>query len=222
VEKGGTISVMMDHREVNEDLRQTLLLDPTVHLEINALRTGDFLINDLLLVERKTFRDFVSSIKDGRIFKQAARLASNSKPSLIILEGTSQDIKSSGMKREAIQGALICLSMKFRIPVLRSLSPIETGKLMIAAYHQLTTFNRHLPYRPSPFKRDGKLKQQVFILQGLPGVGPSRAKLLLDRFDSLRAVFNASVSDMKVAKGIGTYTAEQIYSVLHERFLAYL
>ena len=66
----------MDHREVNKDLRQTLLLDPTVHLEISALRTGDFLINDLLLVERKTFRDFVSSIKDGRIFNQAARLAS--------------------------------------------------------------------------------------------------------------------------------------------------
>ncbi len=52
---------------------------------------------------------------------------------------------------------------------------------MIAAYHQLTTFNGHAPYRPSSFKRDGKLKQQVFILQGLPGVGPARAKLLLDK-----------------------------------------
>ena len=48
--------------EVNETLRQTLLMEPSVKLEINTLKTGDFLINDLLLVERKTFRDFVASI----------------------------------------------------------------------------------------------------------------------------------------------------------------
>jgi ERCC4-type nuclease len=91
-----TIRIMMAYREVNEDLRQTLLLDPSVHLEINALRTGDFLINDLLLVERKTFRDFVSSIKDGRIFKQAVRLASNSKPNLIILEELRRTSNQAG------------------------------------------------------------------------------------------------------------------------------
>jgi len=66
------------------------------------------------------------------------------------------------------------------------------------------------------------IKLHDWHLQGLPGVGPARAKLLLDKFDSLNAVFNASISDMKVAKGIGTYTAEKIYSVLHERLPAYL
>jgi len=176
----------------------------------------------MLLVERKTFKDFVSSIKDGRIFKQAARLASGSNPNLIILEGTSQDIKSTEMKREAIQGALICLSVKFRIPVLRSLSPEETGKLMIAADHHLTGFNRHFPYRPSPFKRNAKLKQQIFMLQGLPCVGSARARLLLDRFGSLNAIFNASISELKATKGIGKYTAERISSVLHEGIPRYL
>ena len=140
----------MDHREVNETLRQTLLIEPAVQLEINTLKTGDFLINDLLLVERKTFKDFVTSIKDGRIFKQAARLASDSNRSVIILEGTSQDIKSTEMKREAIQGALICLSTKFRIPVLRSLSPEETGKLMIAAYRQCTEYKKAIALPPFP------------------------------------------------------------------------
>jgi len=41
VEKGDRIIVKMDHREVNEELRQTLLIDPSVHLEINTLKTGD-------------------------------------------------------------------------------------------------------------------------------------------------------------------------------------
>ena len=216
MEKGDTIRIIMDHREVNETLRQTLLIEPAVRLEINTLKTGDFLINDLLLVERKTFKDFVASIKDGRIFKQAARLASDSNRSVIILEGTSQDIKSTEMKREAIQGALICLSMKFRIPVLRSLSPEETGKLMIAAYRQCTEYKKQLLYRHSPYKINNKLKQQIFILQGLPGVGPARAKKLLDRFGSLNAVFTASICDLIEVDCVGKYTAERICSVLRE------
>lgn len=216
METGGTIRIIMDHREVNETLKQTLLIEPSVRLEVSTLKTGDFLINDLLLVERKTFKDFVASIKDGRIFEQAARLSSGTKRNLIILEGTSQDIKSTEMKREAIQGALICLSMKFRIPVLRSVSPEETGKLMIAAYHQSTNCKRHLAYRPSPYKRNNKFKQQIFILQGLPSVGPAKAKMLLDKFGSLNAVFTASISDLREVVGVGKYTAERICSVLHE------
>ena len=209
----------MDHREVNETLKQTLLCDPSVSLEISTLKTGDFQINDLLLIERKTFRDLVASIKDGRIFQQASRLSSASEHNLIILEGTSQDIKSTEMKREAIQGALICLSLKFRIPILRSLSPDETGKLMIRAWQQLADLKngkRHFPYRPASYKRNNKLKQQIFILQGLPGVGPAKAKMLLDKFGSLQAIFSASISELKKADGVGKYTAEQICSVLHE------
>ena len=70
------IKILMDHREVNEVLRQTLLAEASVNLEVGTLKTGDFLMNDLLLIERKTFRDLVASIKDGRIFQQASRLTS--------------------------------------------------------------------------------------------------------------------------------------------------
>lgn len=214
----------MDHREMNEILKQTLRCNPSVSLEISTLKTGDFLINDLLLVERKTFRDMVASIKDGRIFQQASRLTSASEHNLIILEGVSQDIKSTRMKREAIQGAMICLSLKFRIPILRSISPEETGKLMIGAYQQLAeckNSKRHLPSRPASFKRNNKFMQQIFILQGLPGVGPAKAKMLLDKFGTLKAIFSASISDLKETDGVGKYTAEQICSVLHEDIQLY-
>ena len=76
IEKKEVIKIIMDHREVNEVLRQTLLAEASVNLEVGTLKTGDFLMNDLLLIERKTFRDLVASIKDGRIFQQASRLTS--------------------------------------------------------------------------------------------------------------------------------------------------
>lgn len=216
MEKDDAIRVIMDYREVNETLRQALLREPSVSLEINTLKTGDFQIGDLLLVERKTFKDFAASIKSGRIFEQAKRLASGSIANLLILEGTVEDIRSTEMKREAIQGALVCLSMKFQIPVLRSLSPEETAKLMIAAYRQLTGCKRHSPYRPSLHKRKDKFSQQIFVLQGLPGIGPAKAKMLLDKFGTLNSIFTASISELKEVDGVGKYTAEQICFLLYE------
>ena len=202
---------------MNEVLKQTLLAESSINLEFGTLKTGDFLVNDLLLIERKTFPDLVASIKDGRIFQQASRLTSAAEHFLIILEGTSDDIKSARMKRDAIQGALICISLKFRIPILRSISPVETCKLMVSAYQQLAKCEngrRYLPYRPALYKKDNKFKRQIFMLQGLPGVGPAKAKMLLDKFGSLKAIFSASISELKEADGVGKHTAAQIYAIL--------
>lgn len=224
MEKESVIKITMDHREVNEILKSTLLNEPGVILETGTLKTGDFFINDFLLIERKTFSDLVASIKDGRIFQQAFRLTAFAKHTLIIIEGTSQDIKSTAMKREAIQGALICLSLKFRIPILRSISPEESAKLMIRSYQQIAhapAIKKQLPYRPSIPKRNYKFKRQIYILQGLPGIGPAKAKILLDRFGTLQSIFSASLSDLEKVAGIGKYTAGKIFSIVNDDIQPY-
>ncbi len=218
------IEILIDYRESNQALKEALHCNPIVNLKTGILKTGDFLINNLLLVERKTMKDLVASIKDGRIFQQASKLASSSKYSMIILEATSGDIQNLKMKREAIQGTLICLSLKFRIPIIRSTSPEETGKLLILAYQQIINhkqYQRNYRNRPGPFKRNNKYKQQIYVLQGLPGIGPSRAKLLLEKFRTLNAIFSASPSDLEKIPGIGSYISKKITSVLNEGIMAY-
>jgi ERCC4-type nuclease len=42
---------------------------------MGRLAAGDYLIDDEVLVGRKTVGDFVASLIDGRLFPQAARLA---------------------------------------------------------------------------------------------------------------------------------------------------
>lgn len=170
------MTILMDFREaMNRQLVTALRSHPGVELETTTLKTGDFLIDNILLIERKTFTDFVLSIKDGRLFRQAVRLANAKKVTTMILEGTSGDIKAIGMKREALQGALICLSLKFNLPVLRSMSPKETAWLIVASAGQCKSTRRpekfHFPVRLPP-------KEQIFInnsslsCKGFPGSVP--------------------------------------------------
>ena len=55
------------------------------------------------------------------------------------------------------------------------------------------------------------------MLQGLPGVGPERAKRLLDEFGSVESVLAANIDDLTTVDGIGLTTAEAIRWVVSER-----
>ena len=71
-------------------------------------------------------------------------------------------------------------------------------------------------YRP---KR--KRARQLFLLQGLPGVGPARAARLLERFGSVQAVVTASADDLATVDGIGEKTAERMRWAVQEPVVEY-
>ena len=52
-------------------------------------------------------------------------------------------------------------------------------------------------------------------LLNIPGVGPTRRRLLLERFGSLAGVKSASVSELATVPGFSTRLAEQVLSHLH-------
>jgi len=54
-------------------------------------------------------------------------------------------------------------------------------------------------------------------LLNIPGVGPRRRRLLLERFGSLAGVKSASVSELATVPGFSTRLAERILSHLHEQ-----
>ncbi len=59
------------------------------------------------------------------------RLANSTFTGVLILEGTVSDTVDMGMTREAMQGALITVSIILGIPVLRSKAPSETARLIV-------------------------------------------------------------------------------------------
>jgi ERCC4-type nuclease len=207
--------VEIDDRETDGRVGAALAAMPGVDVRRTRLPVGDFRVGGGLVVERKSALDFLASLKDGRLFRQAFRMSGIEEPAILILEGSGRELMSTGMRRESIQGTLITLGLIYRIPVLRSLDPEETARLMIYAASQWRRMEMGLGRGPK-FKARGKRRAQMRVLKGLPGVGPVRARALLDSFGSIAALVNADASRLADVDGIGQRTAEAIRGVLEE------
>ena len=66
-------------------------------------------------------------------------------------------------------------------------------------------------YRPK-----GKAALQCYILQGMPGVGPERARQLLAHFGTVEAVVAADIEELTAVSGIGNGTARVIHGAVRE------
>ena len=215
-----TISIVVDDRERNSAVTQFLSEMDELTVKFERLSCGDYKSENRLLFERKTLKDFASSIIDGRLFDQMIRLAGSTYTGILILEGSGRDLAKSRISRESIQGALISTTLIMGIPVLRSKEPAETARLILYATRQMKSYvrgglQRH-GYRPKD-----KRKRQLFILQGLPGIGREKAVRLLNKFGSIEAVITASSQELQDVEGIGDTLAEGIRSAVKEQMSFY-
>ena len=217
----GTVmdTVEIDTREKCTVLEAALWQEYGVHVLRRVLAIGDYRLPGPLCVERKTFDDFCVSILDGRLFRQAYRLAAAREDALIILEGHASG-NCPSVQRTAICGALVSLAQTYRIPVLRTEDQCDT------AWH----FSRLCAQRRTLGKKSGPLRctrrrclrmQKNYVLRAISGVGPKTAAVLLDRFGSVHGLSAASVYDLKDVPGVGEKTAERIHEVLHEEMGVY-
>jgi DNA excision repair protein ERCC-4 len=211
------MKVILDHRE--PECFRTMFPDGD-SVSTAQLNCGDFLVNDQWLFERKTVRDLCVSLIDGRLFKQALRLVQSDFHPVIILEGRSGDMQSTGMRREAVQGALITLSVFFGLPVLRSLDPEETVRLMRYTAEQGVRFAEG-GFQRSGYRPKGRRARRLYVLQSLPGIGAKRAEALLKHFGGIEAVMSASEDELADVNGIGNPIAEKIRNLVQETGVSY-
>jgi len=67
------------------------------------LDIGDFQVSDRIVVERKTVSDFICSITDGRMLKQANEMKDNFEQPLILIEGEDNIYENHGVHENAIR-----------------------------------------------------------------------------------------------------------------------
>lgn len=203
------IPIQVDDRETGGPVVDLLRQSPDFRVTMTRLKLGDYLVDGRFLFERKTTADIVAAIISGRLFSQALRLAVTPLRRALILEGTGRELAESGMHWGAIQGALITVSLFCGIPLLRTRTPEETVRTMLFAAQQGQAYA--IGARPRPgYRPRGKRARQLFILQGLPGIGPERARRLLARFETVESVIIARPEELAEVPGIGKRIARQV------------
>ena len=107
------------------------------------------------------------------------------------------------------------MSVFYGLAVLRALDSAETARLLVYLGRQAQRFAKGALSRPG-YRPKGKRARQLFILQGVPGIGPDRAARLLEHFGSVENVVKASHHELAALKGIGESTAVKIRWAVEE------
>lgn len=208
------IILRADVRENASGIPPILANEYGINVVQMTLKVGDYCVDPDVLIERKTVLDFAQSIIDGRLFKQAASMKKCFERPIMIVEGDLRNLHESiNIHPHAVKGALISMALAWQITVLFSKDKQETALLLWLIATQETKSIAELSYRPG--RRPKRLhKRQLYILQGLPGVGPKTAAELLSRFGSTEKVMTALEQDLMRIRGLGKKKSGKIREIL--------
>jgi ERCC4-type nuclease len=185
-------------------------------VETRRLDIADYVLSDRVAVERKSTKDFVDSLVDGRLFEQLKELRTYPRAFLVI-EGASM-YGHRNVAPEALLGALASAVTDFGVPVLRTEDALETARFLVAvAKREQGRENRKVAVRPAG-PGMGDAERQMHLVAGLPGVDAVRADALLRHFGSAAAVFAASEAALAEAPHVGPKTARMIRELLDQPY----
>ena len=214
------LRVIADEREkrsgVPEELEQL-----GVMVDYRVLDIADYIVGEYA-IERKSARDFVSSLFSGRLFDQAFRLGEAYGTIILLVEGDIEGEMSRLKNPRSLWGGLISAVLDFRLACFYTRDQKQTAQFILTlgkgGRYQGRTAGPPLVVR-KPKVQDLK-RVQASIVGSLPTVGPRMAEQLLSNLGSVRKVFAASVTEMSVGAGIGRSRALTLNRILDAPYKA--
>ena len=208
--------VYVDSREGNSKVIRAL--DTIgVKVKINTMSVADYQVSEEVAIERKTAKDFVDSIVDKRLFKQARMMMEEFKKPIMILEGN--DFYSGFINPNAIRGAMTSIALDYGISIIPTRTEDDTAAMIKRiAIREQKGQKRSIQIRTER-KPQNLWEQQLFIIESLPNIGPVHAKRLLEHFGSVKAVLEADEKKLQEVEGIGKKTAKNIREVVEGKYL---
>lgn len=216
VETSNKPVVYADSREGNSKVIRHLT-EMEMDVKVRPMAVGDYQVSDDVAIERKTAKDFVDSIMDKRLFKQATELREEFKNPLIILEG--DDFYNGFINPNAVRGSIASIALDFGISIIPTRNAQDTAAMIKRiAIREQTGDKPHIQTRTDK-KPVNMWEQQLFIVESLPNIGPVNAKKLLEHFGTVSKIINASENELMEVEGIGKKTAKNIRKVVDSKYL---
>ncbi len=202
------VKVVADYRE-RKIIRHLHNYDCSI--KESNLKVGDFIVSDRVGIERKTYQDFVNSIFDGRLFRQASELKSNFQNPIIMIEGRKY---FGNVNKNSIRGALASIIVDFGIPIVFTSDEDDTaGMIFTIAKREQEELKRTVAIRGRK-KTKTIYDAQKFLIAGLPAINSKMSTTLLKKFKTPEHVFTASEEELKKVPGIGEKKAKTIKKLL--------
>lgn len=206
--------IFVDYREKN-----SMVASELIHLgfevEFLELKVGDYLINNVA-IERKTVSDFLSSMLNRRIIRQIEELQQYENR-LLIIEGISeQELYSerteerTGIHPNSVRGFLLSIALKRKVPIIFSKDAEDTARFIdVLARKKETESSLNVSK-----KTLNKKERLQFIIESFPGIGPMTAKKLLEKFKTLKKIFNSPLEE--IGKEIGKKS--EVFKLVDEEY----
>lgn len=215
--------IIIDNRENKAIIKE--LIKEEVEVERKQLDIADFIIQTKNLngtiqnvgIERKTTEDFLNSIIDKRILNQAVLLKENFDVPLLIIEGEENIYALRNFHPNSIRGIISTIAVDFQIPIIHTKNYRDTAKYLSLIAKRLEKTRRPLSLVPK--RKPLTLKEkQLFLVESLPGIGPTIARSLLKNFKTIKEIINSSEKELRKVEKIGKIKAKELKTVFEEEF----
>ena len=234
--------IVVDHREGESTLPASLKLFGH-EVSIQSLPVGDVRISDRILIERKSARDLIDSLIDGRLYNQARRLARAAPRPLIIIEST----QTNRVHPNAVNGAMAWLTLDLGIPVVMTGSTEETARFIsIAAKREARMLDLLMGAAKRRNRFPGKdalkaaaaeissmvngdseesllsnrwgnevLEKRIRVLAELPGIGLITARKIMQHAGDILTLCSFEPEQIAAIEGVSSIQAKDLHQFLH-------
>jgi ERCC4-type nuclease len=219
--------IFVDNRETSAVIELGKSMCST--LQVTQLQVGDVVVSEhplkdyeygQIVIERKEVADFLSSITDGRLKKQALNMQPYPNR-YIIIEGDFDTLRAKSRRyrrfsNTTIYGMIASLEMKYNVRVLQ----VKTNKnfwilvnRLVAKLEDDEVIEYSKTYKPK-ITAANKKDIPLSCVCCVPGISEKKGKLVLDNF-TLYELFNISIEDLLKIKGIGKVMATNLKRVFN-------
>lgn len=199
---------------------------------------GDIIIGDRIIIERKTTRDLLDSLVDGRLLSQCRRLYYSATRPLLIIEGV--DIfDTRAVHPNAVQGVLSWITLELGLSVMMTRSTLETALFIsmtaqreeaflkdIAINHQKKpSLEKNSIKKPKKIHhgnlsnrwRRTEIRQTKKILASIESIGPKTAVKLAAMGMTIAKLSALDFEILVAIEHLSVAQAKAIYLALHSQ-----
>ena len=205
------LRIIVDERERKSGIPD-LLKAVGMGVEMKTLPIGDYIVAPETIVERKSIKDLMASVFDGRLYDQCTRLKEHFEHPIVLVEGNVDEIEEITDNPLVFYGALSRVTLEFKIPIIPTPSASHTAKLLVALCSKKD--GPKGPYLKKIKKSSNLETQQLSTLCSLPGIGEKFAVRMLEKFGTPLKVFSATTSELAKVEGLGESRAKKIKNML--------